>query len=308
MKKITFFACVLLFAAVGCQATATPTPIPPTETAAPPTATAVPPTAAIPPTATALPPTATSLPPPTARPTATPKPHETLITFDDSVPGPQRVYLKDFFDMARREMGDAGDVAVFASYDISKLPKSSYDWDNALTVSYSGGRIAVNARNLEANLSDPESLGVMLIAYYFLVEDNLSGANSNPSPQWLIYGSANYVAYSTYDRVGKYSYSAARKLRAPYALNAVNSGSTLKVLEGDPGARRRDLSPVGFIAVEMLANIAGEASINNYWKALGKSSWQTAFEQAFGIKVDDFYVRFDGWREKGFEPRLKPKP
>ncbi len=289
MKKVILIACILLFAAIGCQAAPTSTPVPPTATA-------------VPPTATAVPPTATALP----VPTATPKPHETIITFDDSVPQPQRVYLKDFFDMARREMGDAGDVAVFVSYDVTKLPAGT-NWNDIMTSSRAGGKIFVNSRLVEKYLGDPESLGSMLVAYYFLVQNNLAGPNGYDSPLWLIYGSASHAEFITLDKVGKYSYADAWKWRAPFALKAVNSGSTLKVLEADPGARRGDLSPVGFMAVEMLANIAGEASITNYWKATAGSSWQTAFQQAFGLKVEEFYVKFDEWKGKGFEPRLKPK-
>ncbi len=73
MKHISIICVALCLFAVGCsaQATATPTPVPPTPTSTPvpptPTSTPLPPTA----TSTPLPPTPTSTPVP---PTATPKP------------------------------------------------------------------------------------------------------------------------------------------------------------------------------------------------------------------------------------------
>ena len=43
----------------------------------------------------------------------------------------------------------------------------------------------------------------------------------------------------------------------------------------------------------------------NYWKLLGKrSTWQQAFEEAFGISLDGFYAAFDkGALCTAFSPR-----
>ena len=58
-----------------------------------------------------------------------------------------------------------------------------------------------------------------------------------------------------------------------------------------------------FLAAEWLAQRAGEPALFEYYRLLPSSdSWQAAFEEAFGIAIDDFYAAFAEYRAAGFEP------
>ena len=60
---------------------------------------------------------------------------------------------------------------------------------------------------------------------------------------------------------------------------------------------------LGFLAVEWLATRAGDAAIFEYYRLLPDAeSWEEAFEAAFGIAVDDFYVAFEAHRAKVAPP------
>ena len=55
--------------------------------------------------------------------------------------------------------------------------------------------------------------------------------------------------------------------------------------------------PLSFAAsVFLVEQVEEEDSYVNYWKLLGeRPTWQQAFEEAFGIGVNDFYEDFDEW-------------
>ena len=65
----------------------------------------------------------------------------------------------------------------------------------------------------------------------------------------------------------------------------------------DAVLRARYFGGLAFLAVEWLADHAGEHAILEYYRVLrsGKD-WQPAFETAFGISVDDFYEAFEKHR------------
>ena len=59
--------------------------------------------------------------------------------------------------------------------------------------------------------------------------------------------------------------------------------------------------PYGHMAAELLASRAGEGAILRYYALLTRGTdWRDAFESAFGLTVDDFYVLFEAHRAAGF--------
>ena len=62
---------------------------------------------------------------------------------------------------------------------------------------------------------------------------------------------------------------------------------------------RRFSTPI--MAAELLAFRAGEGAILRYYALLTRGTdWRDAFESAFGLTVDDFYVLFEAHRAAGF--------
>ncbi|MDE2640572.1 MAG: hypothetical protein OXI03_08330, partial [Chloroflexota bacterium] len=63
-----------------------------------------------------------------------------------------------------------------------------------------------------------------------------------------------------------------------------------------------EAQPLSFLAVEWLAQRAGEPALFQYYRLLPSSdSWQDAFQGAFGITIDEFYDEFAKYRAAGFD-------
>ena len=60
---------------------------------------------------------------------------------------------------------------------------------------------------------------------------------------------------------------------------------------------------LAFLAVEWLADRAGDAAIFDYYRLLPDSeTWEEAFDAAFGIAIDDFYEAFEAYRARVAPP------
>ena len=57
---------------------------------------------------------------------------------------------------------------------------------------------------------------------------------------------------------------------------------------------------LGYIAADYIAATYGPNAVNglknDYWAALAKSDWRTAFANTFGIDPDQFYANFESYR------------
>ncbi len=62
---------------------------------------------------------------------------------------------------------------------------------------------------------------------------------------------------------------------------------------------------LAFAASTFLMEQAEEDSYVSFWKLLGeRPTWRHAFEEAFGIGVDEFYVKFDEWLPEQLTPSV----
>ncbi len=60
---------------------------------------------------------------------------------------------------------------------------------------------------------------------------------------------------------------------------------------------------LGSLAADWLDTHCGNSCFNTFWVDLGKTQdWPTAFSQAFGLSVDDFYTQFAQYRAQNFPP------
>ena len=166
---------------------------------------------------------------------------------------------------------------------------------------------------------------VLALVYGYLPDESLSSlthsivheyvhvlqwqlASGNQGAYWLVEGSAVYADYVyspnrpgrrgfLNDRYTPYEDLANRGARDPEFLD--NLAVELARFE-DPSAFKasHESYPLSFISVDFLVkeHAKEEDLFVNYWKLLSKrSTWQQAFEEAFGISVDDFYEALDEW-------------
>ena len=123
-------------------------------------------------------------------------------------------------------------------------------------------------------------------------------------PNWLVEGLAAYADYA---------YTPFRAGRAPF-LDRYSPYKDLEWLRLRRSLKIGDLAriedyrtfqctfsnnysyPLSFAASTFLVEQSEEDSYVNYWKLLqDRPTWQQAFEEAFGIGVNDFYKAFDEW-------------
>ncbi len=130
--------------------------------------------------------------------------------------------------------------------------------------------------------------------------------NLDQGPFWLVEGLAEYADYA---------YSQSRLGRRPYLdrtthyedladlqLNGeLNPGDDLMKLEDQGNFQYGPRHPIynyamAFAAATLLVEQSEEDSYVQYWKLLhDRPTWQQAFEEAFGIGIEDFYEMFDEW-------------
>ena len=125
------------------------------------------------------------------------------------------------------------------------------------------------------------------------------------TPQWLVEGLASYADYK---------YTPTRPGRRPFVGDRYSPYKDLgwsqvnDELNYDDLARTAEYSDarctfgeiyyyaLSFVAAKFLAEQASENAYVEFWKLLGENStWQQAFEAAFGIGVDDYYDEFEEW-------------
>ena len=118
-------------------------------------------------------------------------------------------------------------------------------------------------------------------------------------PAWMQEGFANFHAMSAVARAGIRSYELRRQ---DYINQAHRVDVTLKETETYDGLRagpgRYDMAA---LAAELLAAKSSEAALIEFWTLLEPgTTWQQAFETAFGMTIDEFYPLFERHRANGF--------
>ena len=144
---------------------------------------------------------------------------------------------------------------------------------------------------------------------------NVSGASDrvpDAGPRWLSEGSAEFLAYRAVSAGGVLSYQAERKSKDPWGFvrQAQYIEKPLRELETLDGIRSTRISAYlySLMAAELLAAHAGERTLLDYYRRLQPgTTWQMAFEAAFGMTVDEFYTLFEEHRAAGFPELEIPK-
>ena len=161
--------------------------------------------------------------------------------------------------------------------------------------------------------TDEGLLGLMTHEYFHVLQESVSEAKhfshdvvSEIGPAWLLEGSAVYAEVRPGEHEGFYSSaetkawqrSRARKTAAP-----LPSTETYNGLFAADGVGY----PLGFMAVDFLVENFGDlpalVAVVSFYDAIEPgTTWQDAFQDAFGISIDEFYVEFEAYRLEHFPP------
>ena len=145
-----------------------------------------------------------------------------------------------------------------------------------------------------------------LISGFTQLPDGKIASSSAPGPFWLVEGLAQYADYVyTPSRPGRRafldSFSPYRDMAQAIDLGALTLGDLVK-LEDRGNVQGGLAHPIftyamAFLASTLLVDQADEeASYVKYWQFLhDRPTWQQAFEDAFGIGIEDFYETFEEW-------------
>ena len=129
-------------------------------------------------------------------------------------------------------------------------------------------------------------------------------AQERKGAAWLSEGSAEFAARRAlsldlwFDPVNHWQYRSDRYRIARGAKRVDTPLRDMESWEDFPGG---DAYSYSMMAAELLASRAGEGAILRYYALLTRETdWRDAFESAFGLTVDDFYVLFEAHRAAGF--------
>ena len=113
---------------------------------------------------------------------------------------------------------------------------------------------------------------------------------SQPLGDWFTEGTAEYIAFQAFIRKGQIEAAEVQRFQLDAALYTGEAHKSLDSLE-----HSQELWPVhiGYLAVEALASRAGTASLRAACEAAaGGSTFDEAFQKAFGLSKESFYASF----------------
>ena len=123
----------------------------------------------------------------------------------------------------------------------------------------------------------------------------------NSGPVWLDEGIAYFHQYKTSSTAGFFTYNHRRRS----ILEVIDFYGSLRDMENREGFKSVENNfNYPFFAAELLASIAGESSLYEFYAALHpETTWQAEFKNTFGLSVGEFYDLFEQHEAAGF-PKL----
>ena len=124
-----------------------------------------------------------------------------------------------------------------------------------------------------------------------------SGIAYSLGPAWFGDGAVAYAEAAYGERSGMLPPGEFRAIALAAAAHETLPLRRFSDLRDGRPARPWPTKALGFLAVEWLANHAGDPAVFEYYRVLPSSmSREAAFEQAFGLTLEDFYERFEAYR------------
>ena len=112
---------------------------------------------------------------------------------------------------------------------------------------------------------------------------------------WLQIGTELYTRHAYLEAAGE---GVRSRFQTDFAFAVAPALQPLSSMEtiSATNAARGQVEALDFLAVEWLANHAGEPAVFEYYRVLPSStSPAEAFEQAFGLTLDDLYEQFEAY-------------
>ena len=127
-------------------------------------------------------------------------------------------------------------------------------------------------------------------------------------PRWLAEGVAEYLAYRTVSAGGIIDFAAGRNARFVEKVRHIDEPlSDMETQTGFSGVGGSKYK-YSLLAAELLASRTGERALIHYYTLTQPgTTWQEAFESAFGMTVEEFYELFEAHRAAGFPELDVPK-
>ncbi|MXW25566.1 MAG: carboxypeptidase regulatory-like domain-containing protein [Dehalococcoidia bacterium] len=128
--------------------------------------------------------------------------------------------------------------------------------------------------------------------YFHAIQYHLAGNDLLESPTWIVEGSAVYTDFQRRYSRGTPSYETGYHFLWSSLGFALND-------ETASGMRASVANSIGYLAMEWLADEAGEGAILDYFANLrAAGDWREAFRESFGLPVADFYSQFEVHRQE----------
>lgn len=140
--------------------------------------------------------------------------------------------------------------------------------------------------------------------YFHLLQIHLSGFGENldgfrraTGPIWLLEGMAEYAEALYRAQAGPGTYE---EVRDDNAFAVASWAGTLEATGDQIFAENYVL---GFLAVDLLVQRAGEGALLDYYRSIATGlPWRDAFSEVFGVEVDEFYEEFELHRAENRPP------
>jgi hypothetical protein len=172
--------------------------------------------------------------------------------------------------------------------------------DNALILAYASGNdlIIFTGSSYWDSLSPALRMQVVIHEYVHIYQRDTLGYGPDVSPMWLIEGMAEFVAYSALEDVGLLETDDVTDYQT-WAIVHGGSAPDLNQLEEIEDFQESEgpVYPLGHMAVSLL--LGADEPWDRLTEFLDEvdsgTEWRGAFEDAFGLELDEFYAEFDEW-------------
>ena len=146
----------------------------------------------------------------------------------------------------------------------------------------------------------PDCFSAIVHEYSHALQEHLA-TTAHKSPAWLVEGVANRWSAQWHDARGDRTYDNHRRVtvipqaqQTAVSLRSMESRAGL-LIEEELGHATYSLA---HLAADHLAELAGDDTLFTYWTQRPQSaSWESAFEDAFGMSVEEFYSSFEDDRQ-----------
>lgn len=236
--------------------------------------------------------------------------------YDDGASAQDRKLIETAVGLASKRFGNILEASVYAYADFNSLCDAFEQFENRSGCSNleSDIGLATNGGGIFLNISsrgwknDPDSLRMATVIheYVHVVQFYLTNGRNrfkiDEGPEWLVEGSAEYLAYQIIQSENLFDVSAIRREKIEESKHVRIPIKTTPAKDADKATQIYWRYSLGYLASEFLAqNYGGEQRILKYFGTINSNKpWNLAFRETFGISIDEFNDKFEEYRRANF--------